>query len=138
VESDSRALVDRLDAAANAHDLDAFVACFADDYASEQPAHPDRAFRGSDQVRRNWSAVFASVPDFRSQLVGTAVDGNLVWSEWRWTGTQSDGGRLDMAGTILFGVRDGRFAWARLYVEPVEVAGGGIEGAVRGMTGTAD
>ena len=138
MENDSRALVERLDAAMNAHDIDAFVACFADDYASEQPAHPDRAFRGSDQVRRNWSSIFASVPDFRSQLVGTAVDGDVVWSEWRWTGTQSDGGRLDMAGTIVFGVRDGCIAWARLYVEPVEAAGSGIEGAVRGMTGAAD
>ncbi len=39
-----------------------------------------------------------------------------------------------MAGVIVFGVRDDRFAWARLYVEPVE-QGEGIEAAVREMTG---
>jgi ketosteroid isomerase-like protein len=59
-------VVERLNAAMNAHDLEAFLACFRDDYESEQPAHPDRAFQGREQVRSNWSAIFAGVPDFRS------------------------------------------------------------------------
>jgi len=33
------------------------------------------------------------------------------------------------------GVRDGRWAWARLYVEPVEEAGAGIDAMVRRMAG---
>jgi hypothetical protein len=37
--------------AAKAHDLDAFVGRFADDYDSRQPAHPDRAFRTIFAVR---------------------------------------------------------------------------------------
>jgi len=40
-----------------------------------------------------------------------------------------------MAGVIVFGIRERRVAWARLYVEPVEQRGAGIEAAVRGMTG---
>ena len=122
-------------AAMNAHDIDAFVACFQDDYDSAQPAHPDRAFRGADQVRQNWSAVFAGVKDFQAELVRADASGDVEWTEWRWQGTQEDGSRLDMAGVIVFGVRDGRFAWARLYVEPVEQAGEGIDAAVRQMTG---
>jgi hypothetical protein len=39
-----------------------------------------------------------------------------------------------MAGVIVFGVRDEAIAWARLYVEPVEEAGAGIDAAVRDMT----
>jgi ketosteroid isomerase-like protein len=118
----------------NAHDVDAFVALFADDYDSVQPAHPDRAFRGRDQVRENWSAIFAGVPDFRSKLVRVAADGDTVWSEWHWQGTQTEDGRLEMVGVIVFGVQEGRIAWARLYVEQVE-QGAGIEAAVRSMTG---
>ena len=49
-------VMNRLLAAMNAHDLDAFVACFALDYRSEQPVHPSRAFEGSDKVRENWRA----------------------------------------------------------------------------------
>jgi uncharacterized protein (TIGR02246 family) len=127
-------VVARLHAAMNAHDVEAFVACFAEDYDSVQPAHPDRAFRGREQVRANWSEVFTGVPDFRAELVRVAATGDTAWSEWRWQGTQTDGGRLDMAGVIVFGLRDDRVAWARLYVEPVEEQGAGIQAAVRDMT----
>ena len=34
-------------------EIEAFVACFDPSYRSDQPAHPDRAFQGSDQVRKN-------------------------------------------------------------------------------------
>jgi limonene-1,2-epoxide hydrolase len=125
-------LVERLNAALNAHDIDAFVALFAPDYDSVQPAHPDRAFRGSEQVRANWSQVFSGVPDFRSELIRACADSDTVWSEWHWTGTG-----LEMAGVTVMGVRDGVIAWARLYVEPIEELGAGIDAAVRRMTGDA-
>jgi hypothetical protein len=60
--------------AMNAHYIDAFVSLSAPDYESQQPAHPDRAFVGRDQVRANWSAVFEGVPDFCAELVATAVE----------------------------------------------------------------
>jgi len=122
-------VAERLAAAMNAHDIDGFVDCFADDYDSVQPAHPDRAFRGRDQVRANWSAIFAGVPDFRAELVRADAVGDVEWSEWHWQGSG-----LDMAGVIVLGVRGGRVAWARLYVEPIE-QGDGIEAAVRDMAG---
>lgn len=128
-------VVERLNAAMNAHDIEAFVACFDEDYDSEQPAHPDRAFRGRDQVRRNWSAIFDGVADFRSELMTAGATGAVEWSEWRWRGTQADGGALDMAGVIVCGVRDGRIRWARLYVEEVDREGEGIDAAVRRMSG---
>jgi ketosteroid isomerase-like protein len=133
--SDAVGVVERLNAAMNARDIEALVACFHDDYVSEQPAHPERAFRGREQVRENWSAVFAGVPNFRSELVRASADGESVWSEWHWRGTQSEGTLLDMAGVIVCGVREGRISWARLYVEPVEQAGEGIGAAVRKMAG---
>jgi ketosteroid isomerase-like protein len=121
--------------AMNAHDIDRFVSLFAPDYDSRQPVHPDRAFVGRDQVRANWSAVFAGVPDFRADLVATAVEADTLWSEWHWHGTHEDGTRLDMAGVIVCGVQGGTLAWARLYVEPVESGGEGIDAAVREMSG---
>ncbi|TML98016.1 MAG: nuclear transport factor 2 family protein [Actinobacteria bacterium] len=121
--------------AMNAHDIESFVSLFAEDYDSEQPAHPDRRFRGRDQVRENWSAVFSGIPDFRAELVASAVEADTAWTEWRWHGTHEDGSRLDMAGVIVMGVRDASITWARLYVEPVESAGEGIDAAVREMSG---
>ena len=122
-------IAERLEAATNAHDIDAFVALFAPDYDSRQPAHPDRAFTGSEQVRKNWTAVFAGVPDIRSELISATTDGDTLWSEWRWTGTN-----LDVAGVIIFGIRDDLIASARLYMEDV-VEGDGIEAVVREMAG---
>lgn len=128
-------VADRLSSAMKARDIDAFVDCFDDDYDSEQLVHPDRAFRGRGQVRANWSAIFDGVPDFRAELVAAAVNGDVEWSEWRWRGPQSDGAALDMAGVIFGGVSGGRLRWARLYVEPVEQDGAGIDAAVRRMSG---
>ena len=125
----------RLCAAMNAHDIEAFADCFAEDYDSAQPAHPDRAFRGRAQAKENWTAIFAGVPDFRADLVREDVAGDVEWSEWSWHGTHADGSTLEMAGAIVGGVRDGELAWARLYVEPVEQEGEEIEAAVRSMAG---
>jgi len=133
--SESGLVVERLQAAMNAHDIEAFVACFDEDYESEQPVHPDRAFRGREHVRQNWSEIFDGVPDFRAELVAAGATGDLEWSEWRWRGTQSDGTPLDMAGVIVGGVSGGVLRWARLYVEPVEQGGAGIDAAVRSMSG---
>src|SRR3954468_10031555 len=100
--------MNRLLSAVNAHDADAFVACFASDYDSQQPAHPGRSFRGSDQVRKNWTSVFAGVPDFTAELVLSAVTAEGVEvGEWRWHGTHGDGSRFAMQGVIVTGVQHG-------------------------------
>jgi len=55
----------------------------------------------------------------------------VLWSEWEMTGTRRDGTAHQMAGVILFGVRDGRFSWARFYLEPVQAGGADVNAAVR-------
>ena len=130
-------VLERLSTAMNHRDLTGFVACFAPDYESEQPVHPDRRFRGASQVERNWSAMFAALPDFRVEVLRTAAAADSAWVEWRWTGTRADGSRLDACGVCIFGVRGGRIAWGRLYMEEIE-AGRGIDAAVAQLsTGNA-
>jgi hypothetical protein len=131
------AVVNRLHNALNRHDLDAFVACFDPAYRSEQPAHPKRAFGGYDQVRANWSAFFAAVPDLSADLLSTATAGETVWSEWAWTGLRHDGSTLDMRGVIIMGIAADRIAWARLYMEETETAGANIDEAMRNLTHTS-
>ena len=129
------AVVQRLLEAINAHDLEAMVACFADDYVNEWPAHPQRGFRGSQQVRRNWSQLFAGVPDLRARLPRMTVDGDTVWTEWDLTGTRQDGAAFLMRGVSIFGVADGRLAWVRFYLEPVEEASGDVDAHTRRVVG---
>jgi ketosteroid isomerase-like protein len=99
--------VERLLQATNDHDLDALVACFAEDYENETPAHPARRFRGSAQVRRNWEQIFMFVPDLRAEAARTAMDGEVIWTEWEMTGTRRDGSAHCMRGVVIFGVGNG-------------------------------
>jgi ketosteroid isomerase-like protein len=126
----------RLTAAANRRDLAAFVACFDPEYESEQPAHPDRRFRGRAQVERNWAAMFAGLPDFQVEVLRSAESGDTLWVEWQWSGSRADGTHLDARGACIFGVRAGRLAWGRLYMEDVEI-GQGIDAAVTMIAGTS-
>jgi len=129
------AVLERLLEAVNSHDLDQMVACFADDYVNETPAHPQRGFRGSEQVRRNWTQIFAGVPDFRAQVPRAAVDGDTVWTEWEMSGTRTDHAPFLMRGVVIFGVIDDSIASARFYIEPVEDTSGDVTAATNRVVG---
>jgi len=129
--SDPRQVIERLRQATDDHDLDALVACFAPDYINETPAHPERSFRGRDQVRTNWEQIFANVADLTATLVRLDTDGDTVWSEWEHRGTRPDGSAHVMRGVVIFGVADGLVAWARFYLEPVVSDGVDVDAAVR-------
>lgn len=129
-------LVQRLLRAVNAHRLDDLVACFAADYRNETPVHPQRSFRGRDQVRRNWSEIFTRVPDIRARVHSTAFDGGTVWTEWEMAGTRTDGAAFLMRGVVIFGVASGLISSARFYLEPVEDTSGDVNAAVSRVLGT--
>jgi ketosteroid isomerase-like protein len=113
--------------AQNRHDVDALVACFAPDYRSAQSIHPDRALRGRDQVRANWSIVFRDIPDFQADMLRVCATGDMVWAEWRWHGTPASGDRFDWHGVTLFGIKDGQITWGHCYMEPDQAADGAID-----------
>jgi ketosteroid isomerase-like protein len=124
------AVVERLRASVDAHDVDALVDCFAEAYRNETPIHPARGFRGRAQVRTNWERIFSAVPDVTAEVLRAAADGDVVWSEWEMRGTRRDGAAHHMSGVIVFGVEGERFAWARFYLEPVDPGPGDVDAAV--------
>ncbi len=134
IRSNPTALIGRLQQAINDHDLDALTACFDPNYHSEFPAHPDRAFRGHEQMRKNWMQIFAAVPDIEAALLRCVPDGDTVWAEWEWKGTRTDGIPFAQRGVTIQGVRRGRISWVRLYMEPVQ-RGTGTDAAVRQSVG---
>ena len=134
---DAAAIIDELVRATNAHDLDALVACFHEDYVNETPAHPRRGFRGNAQVRSNWAQILGSVADLRAEVPRRVTVGNTAWTEWDISGTRGDGATFAMRGVVIFGVRDGKIGSARFYLEPVEESSGEVNAAVRRLTGAA-
>ena len=113
------AFLERVLEATNGHDVERIVACFTPDYVTETPCHPARGFVGAEQVRRNWSAILAAVPDLVASVVDDTVVGDQVWSEWQMSGTRRDGRRHLMRGVMLFRLDGDRARSCRFYLEPV-------------------
>jgi hypothetical protein len=127
---DSEALLIKLKDAFNAHDTESILQCFDEKYTSEQPIHPNRMFQGRDQVKKNWASNFTEMPDFSVKLLRYCTSKDDMWAEWEWQGTRQNKTRLFMRGVIIMGVNNGKIIWGRLYIEPVEVIGRGIDAAV--------
>jgi ketosteroid isomerase-like protein len=113
-------LLEKMRAALDAHDLDAFVEFFRDDYVGERPRHPGARISSREDVRNNWAEVISDVPDLRVDVPAAIQDGDRIWSEWRAYGTARSGATLELRGVIIFGIQDDLVAWSRMYVEPVE------------------
>ena len=126
------AVVQRLFEAMNDHDLDALGRCFAPDVRSEQPFHPDRAFRGRERVRKNWAAIFQHVPDFRAELCRSASAGEEVWIELYGHGTRiQDGEQVEARGVMILGIRGEEITWSRVFTEPVHHRRSGLSDMVK-------
>ncbi|HKU27469.1 MAG TPA: nuclear transport factor 2 family protein [Candidatus Sulfotelmatobacter sp.] len=129
-------LVNRLHQAMMQRDALAFASCFESNYVSEQPCHPDRNFQGTQQVLKNWTALFHSVPDFSVELLRSIVGGDTAWTEWRWFGHRRDGSSFDMRGVIILMATAGLFQRGCLYMEPLDTTGKGIDAAVQTLAGS--
>ncbi len=134
MKSDPVAVIERLVAATNAHDLDGIIDCFHPEYRAEVPAHPARSFQGRQQVKRNWAQILSSVPDVHVDVLRSLSRGEAVWTEWEMTGHRTDGGRFWVCGVIVFEVKVDRVERARLYLEPVDDSGGDMNDAVTRLT----
>jgi ketosteroid isomerase-like protein len=131
---DPRSVMERFARGINARDLEAVIACFADDYHDVEPAHPKRQIAGGiEEVRKNWGMLLRAVPDFRSEVSRVAVDGDAAFIEQDWSGTRSDGTKMHLRGVNVFGIHEGKIAWGRVYMEAVEEDGIDLDERVRRM-----
>jgi len=114
--SSPKAVLERMLQATNRHDLDAMVACFAPDFRSEQPLHPERDFTGQAGVRKNWSFLFATVPDMQVEILNEIAEGDTIWAELRFHGTQTDGKEHETRAVSIQGISADQIIWTRLYL----------------------
>jgi ketosteroid isomerase-like protein len=115
--SSPKLVFERMISAANRHDLDAMVTCFAPDFRSEQPFYPERNFTGQAGVRKNWSFFFSTMPDFQVEVLSEAVEGDTVWAELNYHGTQVDGKKHVTRGVTISGIQGEQIIWSRLYIK---------------------
>lgn len=127
-------VIHRLLKAGNEHNLPGLIACMAANYQSGPPAHPDRAFQGREHVEKNWSAMFEEIPDFRMELLDLAFNGDRVWIECKWSGTLKDQTPFHWRGVTIFTVEGNEITAGRLYMEPVQESGPGIDETMKKIT----
>lgn len=120
VEDTPTRVISRLVGATDMHDLDGLVGCFAKDYVNQTPVHPARGFIGREQVRRNWTQIFAAVPDITIEALQLVEHGDTVWSEWEMRGTRAGGAPHCRRGVIVFRIGADQITAARFYLEPVD------------------
>jgi hypothetical protein len=123
-------MAERLIQAWHSHDARWVAALFAEDYLSDQPAHPGRAVTGHEQVLANWTEVFGGVPDFSAKLRASSVAGD---TEWTRTGRHPDGS----AGWSVTLPRPHPVN-ARAVTNPTTMGGKASSGSTTGQLSTAD
>ena len=73
-------VIDRVLVALNAHDVDAFVACYAED-ATIENGHDEVFVRGNEELRVRYSRMFEQLPDVRVEALSRIDVGEFVVQE---------------------------------------------------------
>ena len=97
----------------NRHDADALMSFMTDDCVFEASAGPDidgTRYVCRDAVRAGYTDVFTMFPDAHWGKVRHFVQGNRGVSQWTFTGTRTDGTRVEVHGCDLFTFRAGKIA----------------------------
>jgi len=102
----------------NAHDVKAIMSLMTDDCVFEASAGPDfdgEKFSGQRQVKEAFEKVFETFPDAHWDNPKHFVSGDRGFSEWIFTGTKSDGTKIEVTGCDLFTFKDGKIAVKNSY-----------------------
>jgi steroid delta-isomerase-like uncharacterized protein len=102
----------------NAHDTKAIMAHMTDDCVFEASAGPDangERFMGQEQVKKAFENVFATFPDARWANPRHVISGDRGFTEWTFTGTKTDGTRVEVTGCDLFTFKNGKIAIKNSY-----------------------
>ena len=97
----------------NRHDVDTLMTFMADECVFEAASGPETCGTrhiGRERVRAAFARVFATYPDARFARARHFVAGNRGVSEWVFTGTTSEGQKVEVNGCDVFTFADDRIA----------------------------
>lgn len=102
----------------NAHDVRLIMTHMTDDCVFEASAGPNpngEKFTGQDQVKKAFENVFATFPDAHWGYPRHFISGDRGVTEWIFTGTKTDGTRVEVTGCDLFTFKDGKISIKNSY-----------------------
>ncbi|WP_269467863.1 nuclear transport factor 2 family protein [Devosia ureilytica] len=94
----------------NRHDVDGVMAYISPDCVFDAVAGSDahgRRFDAPEAIAAAFSGVWAAMPDANWAQKGHFIADDRAVSEWLFTGTQSDGQRIEAEGADIFTHKDG-------------------------------
>jgi ketosteroid isomerase-like protein len=97
----------------NGHDVGDIMTFMADDCAFETTAGPEvcgKRDEGREAVPKAFARVFNTFPDAHFGNARDFPAGDRGYTKWTFTGTGSDGKRVEVLGCDLFTLRDGKTA----------------------------
>ena len=106
-------LLSKFGEAWNRHDLDDIMLMMTDDCIFEASGGDNvngEQYKGQEEVRIAFAAVFKRFPDANWSGTRHFVDGDRGLSEWTFTGTHIDGRYVEVKGCDLFTFREGKIA----------------------------
>jgi uncharacterized protein (TIGR03086 family) len=114
-----RAVVTRFNAAWEAWDLEAIVACLAEDavFESTDPAPDGRRFEGRDEIAEEWRGMFEATRGAAFIVEDSVVCGDRATVRWRFAWRNDDGSPGHVRGIDLIRVAGGRIAEKLSYVK---------------------
>ena len=106
-------LLDAIQGAFNARDVDAILSYFADDVewlmARGPEAKDGRRLKGRQAIGDTLRARFEVIPDMRWEEMQHFIDGERAASEWVVRGTnRQTGEKIELLGCDLWAFRDGK------------------------------
>lgn len=125
-----QALIDRYNAAWNAHDVDAIVSMHTEDSVFENHVTGDRNV-GRDEIARAIGGIFSVFPDLSFETRRSYVRDDLVVQEWTARGTHEGtmtrsgievpptGRKVEYRGMDVIPIRDGLVARKDVYSDSV-------------------
>jgi ketosteroid isomerase-like protein len=102
----------------NAHDGKAIMSHMTEDCIFQASAGPDvdgEKFIGREQVMKAFENVFTIFPDAKWSHANHFISRDRGFSEWIFTGTRSDGTKIEVTGCDLFTFKDGKIAIKNSY-----------------------
>jgi len=102
----------------NRHDVDALMTFMTQDSVFESSAGPDvcgTRSAGRNAVSAGFAEVWKTFPDAHWGNAKHFVHGDRGVSEWIFTGTRTDGSRVEVHGCDVFTFRDGKIALKNSY-----------------------
>ena len=117
-QHDTRAVVDRFNAALNARDLQTIASLLTEDsvFENTSPAPDGTRYAGKAAVVAFWEKWLAANPDARFDAEDVIVAGDRCVVRWVYRKTR-DGKPWHLRGVDVFTVRDGKVAAKLAYVK---------------------